>query len=405
LRSGPRGPLFFIVVKEIPSPTKWERVRVRAVDKRTFLKSAAAVVLNAAAAVALNAPVAANVLAADDTPVRPSRRRRDRPTRNGIWIPANIDHTPDEWSRLFDRMVVAGIDGILPQVYDGRYAYFDSPTLPVKADRLKTIAPLAKEAGLEVHAWMQTLPCRIEDIQTKHPEWYTMNAKGERALSLEPAHPEARAFVKGIVAEVAAIPGLAGVHLDAAQYPDAEYGYSEHNRAAFKQAQGIDPVEVADDAHRQTWTQYRLDALTEMVNDHLAPAAHAAERALTASVLPSPTLARERGLQDWPSWKLNAFFPLFSAYGDGAPLAREGREGQGEGETWIRAQTQQAVAAVTVPVCAGLLVAPLGFSDLAKAVRAALEGGASGVSLSALDAMTEEKWMGLQVVIIGQRPD
>ena len=43
--------------------------------------------------------------------------------------------------------------------------------------------------------------------------------------------------------------------------------------------------------------------------------------------------------------------------------------------------------------------------DLARAVRAALDGGASGISLHSLDAMTEEKWMGLQIVVAGQRPD
>src|SRR5207244_6506563 len=118
--------------------------------KRTFLKYVAAGALNAAVP---------RVLAQE--PPHPPVRRRHRPTRNGIWIPADVDHTLDEWKRHFDRMRVAGIDGILPQVYDGRHAYWDSARLPVKVDRLATIVPLAKEAGLEVHAWMKTMPCVV----------------------------------------------------------------------------------------------------------------------------------------------------------------------------------------------------------------------------------------------------
>jgi len=63
------------------------------------------------------------------------------------------------------------------------------------------------------------------------------------------------------------------------------------------------------------------------------------------------------------------------------------------------------VRAVTVPVCVGLMASALDSPDMTRAVLAALEGGASGVSLFALDTMTEDRWMGAQVALVGQRPE
>ncbi len=65
----------------------------------------------------------------------------------------------------------------------------------------------------------------------EHPDWYNVNAKGESASDkpayvdyykfLDPARPEVREFVRDTVRELAAIPGLTGVHLDYIRHPDA----------------------------------------------------------------------------------------------------------------------------------------------------------------------------------------
>ena len=91
--------------------------------------------------------------------------------------------------------------------------------------------PLATAAGLEVHAWMWSMPCLIDDVIKTHPDWYNVNAKGESAVDkpayvdyykfLDPARPEVREFVRDTVRELAAIPGLTGIHLDYIRHPDA----------------------------------------------------------------------------------------------------------------------------------------------------------------------------------------
>jgi hypothetical protein len=304
-------------------------------NKRAFLQSAALGLVGLAAQ-----PFAA----AQDSPAHlpaPGGRRR-RGTRNGVWITAaSLDRRPDEWKRTFERMRLAGIDGILPQVHDGRRAY--GPTRGGKADHLSPLLPAAREAGLEVHAWISAPP------------------------DFDPAAPAARESLRGLVAEVAEIAGVSGVHVDGLHSPKAD--------AAV-------PAEIAS---------RRTVAFTALVNEHLAPAAHERERPLTASVLP-PAIARERH-QDWPRWNLNAVFPWLFHREYGADFA------------WIESEAREAVRAVSVPVCVGLMASALPPPDMTRAVLAALEGGASGVSLFALDTMTEEQWMDAQIALVGPRPE
>jgi uncharacterized lipoprotein YddW (UPF0748 family) len=327
--------------------------------KRAFLQTLAAL-----AAGGVRAALAAE---ARPTPTecppdaRPVGKRR-RPNRNGVWIPAAKTRTTDQWKAAFDRMRVAGVDGVLIQAWDGQHAYWDTTKLPVKQDRVSSLTALAKAAGLEAHAWMATLPCREEGLRTKYRDWFVGSSE-----ILDPAQPAVREHLAGLVGELAAVGDVVGVHVDELHYPEGVLS----KETAFAQR----------------------EALTALVNDHLVPAAHRRQRSLTAAVLPDLGVARDVFGQDWPRWTLNAFFPqlyqnLYNANLD-----------------WIQARAREAAAAVGVPVCAGLDVASLSFPDLAKAVRGALDSGASGVSLFSLDSMTEEKWMGLQIVVVGQRPD
>ena len=303
-------------------------------NKRAFLQSAALGLVGLAAR-----SFAAAQESTAHLPAPGGRRRRG--TRNGVWITAaSLDRRPDEWKHTFERMRAAGIDGILPQVHDGQRAY--GPTRG-GADLLGRLLPAAREAGLEVHAWISAPP------------------------GLDAADPQARASLRGLVAEVAEIADVSGVHVDGLHSPKTD---------------AVVPAEVAS---------RRMEALTALVNEHLAPAAHERERPLTASVLP-PTIARERQ-QDWPRWSLDAVFPCLFHREYGADFA------------WIESQTREAVRAVTVPVCVGLMASALDSPDMTRAVLAALEGGASGVSLFALDTMTEDRWMGAQVALVGQRPE
>jgi uncharacterized lipoprotein YddW (UPF0748 family) len=185
------------------------------------------------------------------------------------------------------------------------------------------------------------MPCRVPEMMKKHPDWYDVNALGESTAVrpayvdyyrfLDPARPEVREWIQKTVIELADIPRLTGIHLDYVRYPDRilakglwkkydlvqdeihpqfDYGYTDYNRKQFKKTFGVDPLKLEDRTTHKEWTQYRLDAVTGLVNDHLVKAARDRGRIITAAVFPGPTIARHNVLQDWSRWKLDAFLPM-----------------------------------------------------------------------------------------------
>jgi uncharacterized lipoprotein YddW (UPF0748 family) len=343
------------------------------------------------------------------------------PTRkNWVWITLNPDRPLEEWKLLFATMRESGIRAILPEIYDGRQAYFSSQHLPVKIDLLGRILPIARANGLEVHAWMWSMPCLIPEVMAKHPDWYNVNAKGESAVDkpayvdyyrfLDPGRPEVREWVQTTVKELAAIPELTGIHLDYIRHPDAilpkglwskynivqdkvyppyDYGYSPYERDQFKQKFHVDPIELGtgqlkDPELEKAWFQFRLDMVADLVNDYLVPAAHAKGKTITAAVFPGPTLARTMVRQDWARFDLDAFLPmLYHAFYE-------------EGPEWVRAQTREAVATVKAPIYSGLFIHNMKTEVMTRTLQMAGEGGASGVSLFSADGMDPAKWAALR---------
>jgi uncharacterized lipoprotein YddW (UPF0748 family) len=340
------------------------------------------------------------------------------PLKNWVWIPADPDRSMDSLKRLYATMRESGIRAIMPEIYNGRHAYFASTRLPVKTDLLGKMLPLAKAEGLEVHAWMWCMPCLLDDILRKHPDWYTVNAKGESAATkpayvdyykfLDPGRPEVREFVQGIVKELAAIPELTGVHLDYIRHPDAilprglwskynivqdkvypayDYGYSEYERERFKEKYGVDPLHIKDPTPNQEWMQFRWDMVTDLVNKYLVPAAHDKAKMITAAVFPGPMLARQMVRQDWGRWDLDAFLPmLYSVF-------------YAEGPGWVRQQTREGVSTVNKPIYSGLYIANTSEAEFRQLIENALEGGASGVSLFSADEIDEGHWSTLRKIM------
>ena len=369
-------------------------------DRRTFLKTMG---------------VGLPALAVSGSLQLPAKDTQHRNLKNWAWVTINTTRSDDDWKRMFAVMRESGVKAILPEIYDGRNAYFASQRLPVKTDLLGKILPLALAHDLEVHAWMWSMPCMIEEIMQKHPDWYNVNAKGESAVDkpayvpyykfLDPGRPEVREWVQDTVKELAGIGELAGVHLDYIRHPDAilpsglwkkynivqdkvyppyDYGYSEYERGEFKKKYGVDPIHIQDPTHHQQWMQFRFDMVTGLVNDYLVPAAHARKKIITAAVFPGPTLAREMVRQDWGRWNLDAFLPmLYNNFYDAGPQ-------------WIKKQTREGVATTGKPIYSGLFVHNLDSAVVATLVDNALAGGASGVSVFSADGMDAAKWKTLQ---------
>jgi uncharacterized lipoprotein YddW (UPF0748 family) len=370
------------------------------VNRRTFLEAVAALGLARQGQSVLNA------------------RRR---AKNWVWMRPRLDRAADDWTREFAAIRAAGIDAIVPEVWNGRQALFRSRRLPVRADWLETTLPLARAEGLEIHAWMWTCPCLVPEILKSHPDWYNVNAKGESAVDkpayvdyykfLDPAQPAVREFIRGTVAELAAIEGLTGIHLDYVRHPDAilpsglwskygivqdrvypqyDYGYTDYSRRVFKERHGVDPITLSDPESTAVWMQYRLDSVVDLVNEYLAPAARAGRKQITAAVFPGPSLARVMVRQDWGRFNLDAVLPmLYHRFYEAGP-------------EWVRQYTREAVTAARAPVYSGLYVPPLEAHELERTIAMAFEGGASGVSVFDAGAMTAERWNTFAAAVSGR---
>jgi hypothetical protein len=169
-------------------------------------------------------------------------------------------------------------------------------------------------------------------------------------------------------------------------YPQYDYGYSQYERKEFQKKYGADPLALKDSSLEERWFQFQLDMVVDLVNQYLVPAAHAKRKIITAAVFPGPTLARQMVRQDWGRFDLDAFLPmLYNVFYETGP-------------EWVKQETQEGVSTVTKPLYSGLFVHEMNAVEFSRTVQAALEGGASGVSIFSADAMDQSKWDALKKI-------
>lgn len=351
---------------------------------------------------------------------RPPSHPVEQRLKHYVWMRPNLRKTADELRKDFALMKASGLAGAVAEIYSGRTTLYRSKRFPVRAEWLEAALPIAKAEGVELHAWMWTMVCGQDNVIRDHPDWYNVNAKGESAHDkpayvdyykfLDPARPEVREFVRDTVTEIAAIPGVASVHLDYVRHPDAilpsglwskykivqdkvyppyDYGYTAYSRKLFKTKHGVDPIEIKDPESNREWLQYRLDTVVDLVNEYCVPAAHRLGTPITAAVFPGPGLARTMVRQDWGRFKLDAFFPmLYSSFYEAGP-------------EFVSKYTREAVQTVKAPVYSGLYVDPMSETDFTRSIEAARAAGAAGVSVFDLGAMTPERWRVMQRAVAG----
>lgn len=324
--------------------------------------------------------------------------------KNWIWITPDLTAHDDDWKRSFNKLKKAGFDAVLPEIYTGRNAYFESKSLPVKAELLGRIIPIARSFDLEIHPWMWCMPCLLEDIQKKHPDWYMVNRLGESCLDkpayvdyykfLCPSKDEVREFLQNIILELSQY-DVDGIHLDYIRYPDVilakglwekynlvqdkeypqfDYCYCTTCRQKFKNEEGIDPMDIKDPSIHQAWLQFRYDQITSLVNDTLIPAAHKHGKLISAAVFPNWKNVR----QEWRIWKLDAVLPML--YNQFYLTNAE----------WIKQSSKEGIKALhyTTELYSGLMVdEPDKFKEY---VIKSLQSGASGISVFNLRSLTDE---------------
>ncbi len=275
---------------------------------------------------------------------------------------------------------------------------------------LADLVPLAQNYNIKIHAWIWTLNRPNDTIANKHPEWYAVNRAGKNSLEyrayvdyyqwLSPFHPEAREHIKDNVRKLAVIEGLASIHLDYVRYvdvilgadlqpkydlvqntemPEYDSGYHPIAREGFKEIFGYDPQDLKHPELSAEWRQYRLNAITSLVNE-LVEIAHAKNHKMTAAVFPFPEMSRQMVRQAWNDWNLDAAYPMLY------------QNFYRESVNWIGFATAQGVKDVDFPIYAGLYSPALKDpEDLEKAILLAKANGASGFSIFTADGLNDEQ--------------
>ena len=327
-----------------------------------------------------------------------------------VWMRPNLKTTEKEWVSIFGKLKSAGIDAVLPQIYSSNEALFEIEGYTVKEKWLERIIPIAHKQGIEIHAWMWTMPCNDKEILEKHPEWYVVNRKGESAATapayvpyykfLCPRRPEVRAFVEHRVKTLAAIPDLDGIHLDyvrmpdvilaeglqpkydivqSEEFPEYDYCYCDYCRSEYKNVSGLDPMDIKNPAEDEEWYQFRFEAVNDMVNNRLVPAARKGGKKITAAVFPNWESVR----QQWHKWDLDGFLPmLYHGF-------------YNEEYHWVGKEVEKAKVRLgnDKPVYAGMFMPHLRNEELTKAYEFSKKGGSDGFALFAYGNLKEEDYV------------
>ena len=360
--------------------------------RRDFLKtSAGAVALGALPACASSEDAATNELVPPEFSA-------------WTWVHGGRDYDAAEWQRRFERVREAGITAVL-----------------VSGGEIDLVADAAHAEDLEFHRWFWTLNRNGDTwVSENHPEWFTVSRNLESSLEhppyvgyyrwVCPSRDPVREYLRGRIDELAANPKVDGVHLDYVRHCDVilprglwdtydlvqdvemaefDFCYCDVCREQFAAEYGRDPLDEADPPSDAEWRRFRWDSVTGAVRV-LADAVHGHGKPITAAVFPTPDIARALVRQSWDEWPLDRFFPMLyhDFYLEDIP--------------WIGERVRDGVHALEGSgrhLDAGLYLPDLDPADLARAVGAVRDAGASGVSLFEMEGLTEQHLLSLEGVL------
>jgi uncharacterized lipoprotein YddW (UPF0748 family) len=308
-----------------------------------------------------------------------------------VWMHADANKSAADWEADFDKLQRAGFDGVL---------------IGARPQVLKVAVPEAKKFGLEVHAWFWTM--NRGDADTA---WLSVNQHGQSLAQhsayvnyykfMCPALPAVKNFLKAKIDTLALINGLDGIHLDYVRYVDAilpiglqpkygleqdsifpefDYGYHPFMLDLYSKKTGIHPPDLHNPAYHHDWVQFRLDELNKTVwdlRDHIRGLGLEA----TAAVFPTPDMAAKMVRQEWDQWYLDSYFPMVY------------HNFYNEDINWIKSVISENKASVPGDAkiyCGLYLPAMQAGSDLAAAIRSAVEGGADGIALFDYNALNND---------------
>lgn len=321
-----------------------------------------------------------------------------------VWTTANPSRSDASYTEEFRKYSENGIEAVL----------INTDTDP---ELLSRLTPLAKKEGLEVHAWIMAMNRPGDEVALQHPEWYAVSRDGNSTYDtrpyvdyyqwLCPTREDSRNHVLGLVEGLSKVDGVASVHLDYIRFPDIflpigllpkydltqeeelaefDFCYCDVCIAEFEEIHHKNPREFKNPALDMEWKQFRLNKITEVVNDAY-DIVHNNGKILTAAVFPYPEMADHMVRQRWDKWKIDAVLPMIY------------HNFYNEETDWIGYATRQGVKDLAfrdVDLHTGIFVPPMSGDEVAQAIVLAKENGAKGISFFDGNALTADHYKAIR---------
>ncbi|MEG4529132.1 family 10 glycosylhydrolase [Microcoleus sp. D2_18a_D3] len=191
--------------------------------------------------------------------------------------------TPQEVTKLIADAQRANANAIVAQVRRRGDAFYTSaieprtldPNVPPGFDPLQDLIDKAHAAGIEVHAWMVTLPVvsgaklPAGHVWQQHgpsapgnDNWAMLTYGGESPGFLDPGHPDAVDYTVSVYLDLIKRYDVDGVQLDYVRYGGPTWGYNPTAIARFNQQTGRSGKPAPTDP---AWMQWRRDQVTNLV--------------------------------------------------------------------------------------------------------------------------------------------
>jgi uncharacterized lipoprotein YddW (UPF0748 family) len=347
-------------------------------------------------------------LIAGVTSCQSEKKGSDIPVTNNIsgqeftfwtWITADSTRTDDSFKEEFRKYASNGIDAVL--INTGA-----DPGL------LSRLTPLARDSGLEVHAWMFTVNRPGDKIAEQHPDWYAVSREGKSCYDeppyvgyykwLCPTREASRNHILNLVEGLAGVDGVASEHLDYIRYsdiflpvgllpkynlvqdtelPEFDFCYCDVCLSEFEKVHHKNPLHSENPSLDMEWKNFRLNRVKAIV-DEAYEIAHNNGKILTAAVFPYPEMADHMVRQRWDKWKIDKVLPMIY------------HNFYNEEIDWIGYATKQGVADLKekdTELHTGIYVPEMSVQEIEDAIHHARENGAKGVSFFDGPALTAEQ--------------
>ncbi|MEG4912213.1 family 10 glycosylhydrolase [Microcoleus sp. B7-D4] len=191
--------------------------------------------------------------------------------------------TPQEVTKLIADAQRANANAIVAQVRRRGDAFYTSaieprtldPNVPAGFDPLQDLIDKAHAAGIEVHAWMVTLPVvsgtklPAGHVWQQHgpsapgnDNWAMLTYGGESPGFLDPGHPDALDYTVSVYLDLLKRYDVDGVQLDYVRYGGPTWGYNPTAIARFNQQTGRSGKPAPTDP---AWMQWRREQVTNLV--------------------------------------------------------------------------------------------------------------------------------------------